>query len=333
MPGALTEITEIATALGMLAPDLTTALASKPDRLGNVSEDVWARISAAFDAGNHASTFVAAFENGVTFLRSEDGLRSRAPRLVEWKGPHQAPVDPVTPTDLRVDHVYQISCKYLSKILLNCGPARLFDRLLVGDRRGNENWFAACAADAYDTFYGAVVDHVGSGLPSRAADLGAGHRTLLKEVLAQRTLPAPLQPAWRNLCAEVSEASTARWRRQLTDRRAELRVLWRLLRIGDASYFVLGSSRTSTMQLRVVSNWDWTQAFVLKSFSVWARRSGQPEVGWRAMVESRSGATEWEILGHVEVRWSHGRFQGAPEAKVYLDTPFHLVPGYLPLSE
>jgi hypothetical protein len=30
----------------------------------------------------------------------------------------------------------------------------------------------------------------------------------------------------------------------------------------------------------------------------------------------------------VELRWSHGRFGGPPEAKVYLDTPHHEVPGY-----
>jgi len=34
------------------------------------------------------------------------------------------------------------------------------------------------------------------------------------------------------------------------------------------------------------------------------------------------------VEGHVELRWSHGRFGGPPEAKVYLDTPHHEVPGY-----
>jgi hypothetical protein len=37
------------------------------------------------------------------------------------------------------------------------------------------------------------------------------------------------------------------------------------------------------------------------------------------------------VDGHVEVRWSHGRFCGPPEAKVYLDTPHQAVPGYFAL--
>ena len=58
---------------------------------------------------------------------------------------------------------------------------------------------------------------------------------------------------------------------------------------------------------------------------------GQPRVGWHAVVRDRISAKPSEISGHIEVRWSHGRFGGLPEAKGYLDTPHHLVPGYFPL--
>ena len=39
----------------------------------------------------------------------------------------------------------------------------------------------------------------------------------------------------------------------------------------------------------------------------------------------------YEVAGHIEVRWSHGRFGGLPEAKGYLDVPHHRVPGYFEL--
>lgn len=60
--------------------------------------------------------------------------------------------------------------------------------------------------------------------------------------------------------------------------------------------------------------------------------SGQPHVGWDATIEDRHSTTRRIVRGHVEVRWSHGRFGGNPEAKVYLDTPHGDVPGYFPLS-
>ena len=34
------------------------------------------------------------------------------------------------------------------------------------------------------------------------------------------------------------------------------------------------------------------------------------------------------MAGHVEIRWSHGRFAQPPEAKVYLDTAMAELPGY-----
>jgi hypothetical protein len=54
-------------------------------------------------------------------------------------------------------------------------------------------------------------------------------------------------------------------------------------------------------------------------------------VRWAAVVRDRDASRDVEVAGHVEIRWSHGRFGGLPEAKVYLDTPHQRVPGYFPL--
>jgi len=331
MPTVLTEISEVVTALGTLAPDLATGLAERPGRLLNVPDAVWDRIATAHGAREHAATFESAFANGAAFLRAEDGLRRRHPKLVEWKGPHRPPGDDVIPADIRIDHVYQVSCKYLSKITQNPGPARLFDRLLTGEQRAGLDWFDVVAPVEYQTFYESVRDYLGRDLPELVTDLGIADRAALKEHLRLRVLPDALQPSWRALCTAVSEASTARWSHNLTDLRSKVRLLWRLLRIGDAPYFVLGAAGDSHLRLRVASAWDWTQAFDLRNLVVTPRESGQPEVGWSAVVRTRSSRVEVEIRGHIEIRWSHGRFQGAPEAKVYLDTPHSEVPGFFPL--
>jgi len=331
MPGVRTEVTEIATALGMLAPSLADAVADRPERLLNVSDRVWDRLIAAHEAGEFCDLFEAAFANGVAFLEADEGLRARAPRLVEWKGPHQPPGDDVIPADIRVDHVFQVSCKYLSKIMLNCGPARIFDRLLVGEERSGANWFHVIAPDDYQAFYDAARSHVGVELPAAVSELTATDRALLKEAMKARRLPTAVQPTWDALCASVATGSAARWASSLKDARTKLRLLWRVLRIGDASYFVLGTDGTSHVRLRVASAWDWTQTFELRSLTVHPRAAGQPEVGWRAQVRVLETGADVDVNGHVEIRWSHGRFQGAPEAKVYLDTGHAEVPGYFPL--
>ena len=109
-------------------------------------------------------------------------------------------------------------------------------------------------------------------------------------------------------------------------------MLWRLLRLSGAPYFVLGTSPTDVLRLRIYTPWDWRQEFSLRSFRVWGDGSaGQPVVRWEARVERRADRAELPVEGHVEIRWSHGRFKGKPEAKVYLDTPHDEVPGYEPL--
>ncbi|MDQ1436994.1 MAG: hypothetical protein QOK43_623 [Acidimicrobiaceae bacterium] len=337
MPGSLTVVTELATALGTLAADVgaAAALEARPKELRHVSDVVWTDMVDSLADRAHAAAFHAAFANGVALLRSSDGLRGRRPALVEWKGPHKPPGDDVIPADIRIDHVYLVSCKYLSKIMLNPGPSRLFDRLLVGEDRSPADWFAVVAPLEYQAFYDDVRAHFGltAALPGRVEQLSAGDRLVLRDALRARVLPAPLQVSWEHLCAAVSAVSAQRWRAGLGDAKARLRLLWRLLRIGQASYCVLGADRESHVRLRIGSTWDWVQEHELRGFDVAPIKAGQPEVGWYASVRERSTGRDVAVRGHVEVRWSHGRFGGSPEAKVYLDTPHAEVPGYYGLSE
>ncbi len=308
---------------------MATGLGVRPTELQNVSDDLWNRLVAAHQAGAHAASFETAFANGVALLAAADGLRQRRPTLVEWKGPHRSPGDDVIPADLRIDHVYLVSCKYLSRVLLNAGPSRLFERLLVGEDRDADNWFSKGARDEFQAFYDAAREFARiDGLPPTAADLTAQQQSELRSVLSERALPQLLQPAWQELCEEVSRYSTDAWRHALTSKRAKLR---KLLRISNASYFVLGTDKVAHIRLRVASTWDWNQSFELRSLAIAPRSAGQPEVAWKAVVREKSTSHVHEILGHVEIRWSHGRFVGAPEAKVYLDSAHAEVAGYYPL--
>ncbi|MBK5224205.1 MAG: hypothetical protein JJE52_15295 [Acidimicrobiia bacterium] len=335
MAGSLTEVTELATALGMLDRPLERAMRGRrPSELRFVSDNVWRALRSAWDDERYGDSFRTAFANGRAFGRADDGLRGRPPRLVEWRGPHRPPGDDTIPADLRIDHVYLVSCKYLSKVLLNPGPSRLFERLLQGEGRSAENWFAVTAPDAFQELYDVAVECSGvAGLPSLVGALDRPQQLQLKAALAARTMPEPLRQPWAALCRQVADGSAARWAAALVQPRDQLRLLWKMLRITSATYFVLGADRGSHLRLRVVSAWDWMQTYELRSFSVAPRAAGQPEVGWLAVVRPRSGAPDLHVAGHVEIRWSHGRFVGVPESKVYLDTPYSEVPGYEPLVE
>ena len=71
------------------------------------------------------------------------------------------------------------------------------------------------------------------------------------------------------------------------------------------------------------------------SSSAWtcgATTPASPRSAGKPSSATRGAGEEHTVDGHVEVRWSHGRFGKPPEAKAYLDTPHHRVPGYVTLA-
>ncbi|NOX31678.1 MAG: hypothetical protein GXP35_16775 [Actinobacteria bacterium] len=327
MPSLRTEITEVVTGLGMMGFDsVERALVHRPDVLVDVSMETWDRIAAAADDPQFRADVFGAWRNGQVFFQSDDGLRRRRPMIIEWKGGHRAPGGESVPVDLRVDHVFLISCKYASKILLNSAPAQLFDGTpVVGD------WYDSVAPDQHQVLYAAARRQVGNNeLPAFVTDLARHHRQALKPGLDEWS--AECVEAYRELSLEVGRVSAARWRAAISTKRQQEAMLWRLLRISSAPYFILGSSGNRTLRVRVTTPWDWRRRFEFRDFECWGEDAGQPRVGWRASVRDHLDGTDSSVDGHVEIRWSHGRFGQSPEAKVYLDTPHDRVPGYLPLA-
>jgi hypothetical protein len=418
VPSDRTTVTELGTALGMLgAADIDAAVRSRTPVMRSLSPEMWQHLAQLRAGGAYNAEFHAAWANGRAFLAAEDGLRGRLPNVVEWKGTGRAPGDEVAPIDLRVDHVYLVSCKYLSNILFNVSPAHVFDYLLIaGQSRGSRaarqvlpgggDWFAEVAPAEYQELYEVVrrdvlleerrrgaarlaeaAAAVGTGARSRAGSgsprprrshatlpgLGADDRSAaggtsdggtngrtddggatraelprglphfaVDLTTSQRDAMADwLRGGWTSGAKElyahlsdaVARASVRRWEAAMdVGGGSGEAMLWRLLRIGAAPYFVLGSSAARSLRLRIATSWDWRQRYELVSIAMEPQGGGQPRVGWEALVRDRSSQNVTEVIGHIEVRWSHGRFGGLPEAKGYLDTPHHLVPGYFPLQ-
>ena len=421
MPSDRTTVTELGTGLGMLGhSDMDDAVRSHSAVMHSLSPEIWQRLAQLRSGGAYDAEFHAAWANGQAFLAAADGLRGRLPEVIEWKGTGRAPGDEVAPIDLRVDHVYLVSCKYLSKILFNVSPAAVFDHLLLaglsrGSRAAREvlpgggDWYAEVAPAQYQALYDAVREAVvhgdgavladrptgaprpgaarrgarcvgapslpglggpetsagvgagvegvetgdgataetsegwsnGSGgaggaglrdLPQRAVDLTSSQREALGRWL-RAGWPPGAKERYVELSDAVARASVRRWEAAMdVGGGTGEAMVWRLLRIGSAPYFVLGSSAERSLRLRIATSWDWRQHFQLISIEMEPQRGGQPRVGWQALVRDRSTYDVTEVAGHIEVRWSHGRFGGLPEAKGYLDTPHHLVPGYFGLE-
>lgn len=329
MPALRTEITEIVTGLGMFGyPNLSHAIGMRPPAFENVNAQVYDRLAEAYRANLHHNLFSIAWANGVRFAAANEGLRGRPPWIVEWKGAHRPPGYEDIPVDLRVDHVYLVSCKYGSNILTNSSPANLFGEVDEND------WFLAVAGEEYQELYAECRTLVPDPrLPGRVRDLQREQRLLLKRTLP-RTLVGTSAAAYRRFAVAAGDGSSQRWKESLTTRLQQEQMVWRLLRLRSAPYFVLGESADGRpIAYRVQTPWDLRASHEFRSFRHWGDADrGQPVVGWTAVYRDRATRGEVSVEGHIEVRWSHGKFAQAPEAKVYLDTPHHAVPAYVPLA-
>ncbi len=333
-----TTATELVTALGTLGfPDPGSALDERPPQVRLASE-VWDHLDAIQRSGRFAPELAHAFANGRAMLDAPDGLRGRTPLTIEWTGGRRPPGDEVAPIDLRIDHVYLISCKYESDILANASPGRLFDGLLATQGTWDRgDWYRAVAPEEYDCLYRTCLSATGlTGFPPAAALCDRQQLTTLRNALAGRAYPGDAaRSAYRALCQRVSEASARRWSERLASSGLPPEtMLWRLLRIGNAPYFLLGHDRRTgaPARYRIASPWDWRDQFELEKFTVTPASAGQPRVDWACICRTRQDGAVRTASGHVEIRWSHGRFAQPPEAKVYLDTPMALLPGYYPLN-
>lgn len=346
-----TDLTEIVTGLGTLGfPDAEHAVAAAPRALLGVDPAVLERVGVHLDDPKFAALARTAFANGAAFLSATEALRGRVPHRVEWKGPHKPPGFETVPADLRIDHVYLVSCKYGSDILHNVSPAHLIDRHLAQKRRhATVDWFAEVAPEAYVDLYRHTLSWSGLDLPAEVAQLDRDQRRGLRAALPPGRWPDELAEEYRSFVGEVARASAQRWSDAITTPAQREELLWRLLRLQSAPYFVLGQSRSGEpLRYRVDTPWDFRRRYELESFEVFAEPAGQAVVRWRAVVRVRPDAPDpprpapeglpfepaddrRTVEGRVELRWSHGKFSGNPEAKVYLATPPHDVPGYTPL--
>lgn len=337
MPDDRTTITELATALGTTgAGSLQEAIAERPANL-DINDEPWERLERIHHSGLFDGVALAAFGNGAFFADHAAGLDGRTPRLIEWSGDRRIPGDQAIPADLLIDRVYMISCKYLSQILHNTAPARLFEEILgPSPQASHPDWFAAVAPRQHRALYDRAVELLDlHGLPDTPGDLDAPQRGRLRAAFKERGgrgIPTELRAEYDALIGRVSKRSAEVWRKALREPAQQERMLWRLLRIYSATYYILGIDPRRTMRLRVVTPWEWRQAFEIRSFRVEADGRGQPRVNWTARYRERSDGRPGAVHGHVEVRWSHRPFCGPPEAKIYLDTRHYEVPGYVALD-
>jgi hypothetical protein len=253
--------------------------------------------------------------------------------LVEWRGPIRLPERDPLPADLRVDHAFVVSCKNLSKVLRNPSPIILFreGRTDRGSGQSGKDWYHEIAPVEYYALYSAVCTLLGlRGFPASPTEMNKEQKLTIKSALASGW-PDELSREVATFVSAVSERSAASLRNAVKAKHEKEQLYWELLRLHGSSYYILGNQALGPTRLRTLTPWDFRKRYAFEGMEIEPAGAGQPQVNWRAWFTDSDSKLERLAEGHIEVRWSHGKFHGAPESKVYLDTPHTLAPGYEPI--
>ena len=321
MPALRTEITEIVTGLGHAGSGRrsTTAFGHRHGITAAAprgSPSTWDRLRAACGAPRRtrASSWPRSTTAGPCCgptTASAGGRRSSS----SGRAPTVTPRDDPVPADLRIDHVYLVSCKYLSTVLHNASPWALFDRCLRGAqaRRGGRLVRGGGT--------GAAPAPLPAGPPPRArwpsrcpSAVGELDREQQRALAATRSSSSPeSDDAYLALCREAAQVTARRWDQSLHTLAERRAMLWRLLRLSSAPYFVLGTGRTESLRLRVATPWDWQPALRAPGFEVARSRpashawGGRPRFGTgRRRATERCGATS-RCVGATDASAGHPR--------------------------
>ena len=255
MADTRTAVSEIVTGLGLFGfRDLGRAIAARPRFITNVDDTVFDELEEAF-----ASALTDVFGwPGPTVSASPltETASAAAPLVGGVERPHKPPAYEQIPADLRVDHVYLLSCKYGSKILQNASPR---------------------TSSTGRSVSGEPLPWIGSmpSLPRRmASSTPRSWRTPVSPASARphrtdrniandsgRRCPAVGRPnsassggSWRSRspgqCRSLLDNISAKGEREA--------FVWRLLRLQAAPYFVLGADlKNVPLHYRVTTPWDF----------------------------------------------------------------------------
>jgi hypothetical protein len=205
-----------------------------------------------------------------------------------------------------------------------------------------ENWFLSTRPDEYQDLYVFV-----QAMRSELQDLSQDVRTFEKQASRadrkriQKILKecSPEEKSeftrrYRKLCHGVAESSAAIFNENLSTslasraRRAVLEDLSRwFFRLDAVPYILCGIDDKEDFSLRVpdLTSWfrEWEFADVVASPDL---NRGQSVVDFIMTCRKKDDLSEQRIAYHAEIRWSHGRFSGSPESKLYKEFAWRDLP-------
>ena len=348
MPSAKTEATELSVGFGLLGFADPTATGLDIDAL--------------FEGTLSPRTFSAYVQEYLKNTREYQrftriGLELRRVRFgdnvtcVCWTGIQQQAATVMASKDLFVPAANTpISVKDNSNVVANPSPHNLFRSLPAGMVVASqaEDWFlekdysGIQALYAYASgVYNARMDASSSELPGEVGDYyrqtkRAGRKHFQNFIKSELTTGefVRFNDLYVKMCAQVARESADEFNAHLaalpgnTHSAVYETVVKQFFRINSVAYILAGLDGNRPFAVQIPDLTTWKRDWMVQSVRAQPRPGrGQSVVEVLVEVQNKTSRERYSMPFHVEIRWSHGKFCGNPEGKLYKefawrDTPF-----------
>lgn len=331
MPSAKTECTELSVGFGILG-------------IENVLELSPRQIETYFESSLSAEKYER-FKN--EFPRQEGlykqmynvgfGLRAihtpfKSVHSLRWAGPQQQSAMTAVAKDLLVANT-AVSVKENSDVVLNSSPYNLFQTIPSGQvkAQSSENWFLEQAPREYQELYSFIRSHGLDHFPEDVKEFELSTKRIdrqsIKDVI-RRFLDSEQQiftELYLRMCHKVAEASAEIFNSNYSNsmqgrlRSAVIeRIMQSFFRMDSIDYLLGGIDKKKGFAVIVpeITRWkrEWTITDIV---AIPELDKEQSRVLFSVRFKNRENKASFDVSFHAQIRWSHGKFQSNPEAKLY----------------
>ncbi len=344
MPTPRTEATEIAVGFGLLNSVINNRTNDEIKTLfeGTLSYDKYLEFVKEYERD---------LEKYQDFYTVGNLLRENYPLLsnvehIRWTGPERQAGIVGIAQDLLANNI-PISVKDNSNVVLNPSPYNLFEIIPSGQLHAasSSNWYIESDYSAAQAVYSMVRERGKLyNLPSEysvlekkatPADREEIQGTIKKfQELDNNGIFKEFNDLYVRMCRNVAQTSADQFNSILaktlqTHIRTAVKdnIIKQFFRINSVNYVLAGIEKNNQFAVIIPGLTKWKQNWNLSSvLAVPQLKRRQSVVRFEVEVENRQTHDRYNLQFHAEVRWSHGKFCGNPEAKLYKDFDLHDVP-------
>lgn len=277
---------------------------------------------------------VAALAQAGSEIRSWLRSQSIPKYSVIWTGKSSAGSIATVAKDLEITPInWRVSVKENANVFINGSPVTIFKNLPstggIGGKAKSEDWFTTVAPDELNDYfiacggekrtgYKTVFDYYASADKAARKAFGKHVSGLMKaeDIRALKTYAIFCEKVSSG-SAKVFNANLAATLRSKKGLHALKAIFYYFFKLNSVQYILAGTEKGDPFAVVMLPGNTLEERFDFLDIKAKPKKAGQPEVLLEFTFKEKATKQIFPISIKVEVRWSHGKFCGNPEAKVY----------------